>query len=235
MALTYSPTPSRHRQATGGADRASIRVLVVDDHSAVRVGVRALIDDQPDMRVVAEARSVAETLHRLDAPIDVAVVDYHLRQGRDGLTLIPHLKRAFPDCQVLVYSAFADTGLALTALVAGADGLLGKHELPDELCEAIRRLARGRHHLPGIPPAVVHAMGARLEPGDQPIFAMLAHGTSPEEIAMRLRISPEQLETRRAMILRALKPPRTQLNLPPLASTPLDYERPKRRLARSVA
>ena len=62
-----------------------IRVLLVDDHPALRVGARRLIDDQPDIRVVAEARSAEETLMLLESPADVAIVGYHLGEGHDGL------------------------------------------------------------------------------------------------------------------------------------------------------
>jgi DNA-binding NarL/FixJ family response regulator len=162
------------------------------------------------------------------------VVDYHLGDVGDGLTLVGPVKRQWPVPRVLVYSAFADGALAALALIAGADGLLGKHELGDELCEAIRDLARGRHHLPAIPSAVAQATEARLEPGDQAIFRMLLHGLDPAMIAARLSMTHEQLGMRRSNMLRSLKPPREQLTRPPRRSTPLDYDRPKRRFRRSA-
>ena len=104
--------------------RTRIRVLVVDDHPAVRVGARNLIDDQPDMEVVAEARSAEEVLLQSNHQVDVAVVDYQLGAGDDGLRLTAQLKQLERPPAVLVYSAFADSALAVLALVAGADGLL---------------------------------------------------------------------------------------------------------------
>jgi DNA-binding NarL/FixJ family response regulator len=79
-----------------GALRDPIRVLLVDDHPAVRVGARAVIDDQPDMRVVAEARNADEALRAHESSVDVAVVDYHLPHGQDGLWLTAALKRRDP-------------------------------------------------------------------------------------------------------------------------------------------
>jgi DNA-binding NarL/FixJ family response regulator len=209
-------------------------VLIVDDHPAVRLGVQLLIDDQPDMRVIAQARSVSEALSVLDTPIDVAVVDYHLRDGRDGLALVAHIgqRRSVP--RTLVYSAFADSTLAAMALIVGADGLLGKHELGEELCDAIRRVARGQSHLPAIAPPVADAMRARLEPRDQAIFGMLLHGIPPGTIAERLSMTPQQLATRRVEILRSVKPSRAQPMRPGQSAAPLDYERPKRRLSLSA-
>jgi DNA-binding NarL/FixJ family response regulator len=176
-------------------------VLIVDDHPAVRLGMRALIDDQPDMHVVAQVRSVSEALGVLDTPMDVAVVDYHLRDGRDGLALVAQIRQRRSAPRTLVYSAFADGALAAMAVIAGADGMLGKHELGDELCDAIRRVARGQRHLPAIAPPLADAMRARLEPSDQAIFGMLLHGVAPATIAERLAMTPQQLATRRAEML----------------------------------
>jgi DNA-binding NarL/FixJ family response regulator len=214
--------------------RAQIRVLIVDDHPAVRLGMRALIDDQPDMRVVAQARSVSEALSVLDTQIDIAVVDYHLRDGRDGLALVAHILQRRSAPRTLVYSAFADSALAAMAMIAGADGMLGKHELGDELCDAIRRIARGERHLPAIAPAVAAAMRSRLEPRDQAILGMLLHGVAPATIAERLSMTPQQLATRRAEILRSLKRARSEPMWPAQSAAPLDYERPKRRLSLST-
>ena len=217
---------------TDGSLREQIRVLLVDDHPAVRVGAQQLIDDQPDMRVVAQARSAEETLRQLrqqDTAVDVAVVDYHLREGRDGLWLATELARNGPRPRVLIYSAFADGALAVLAAVAGADGLLGKHELGDELCRAIRRLARGQQHLPTPPRSIAHVLGSRLEPHDQAIFKMLLHGVEREVIVDRLGITPQELHARCSIILGALNPARAAAAVPPRAQTPLDYERRRRR------
>ena len=212
-----------------------IHVLVVDDHPAVREGLRKLIDDQPDMRAIAEARSAEEALQHHGPPVDVAIIDYHLRDGRDGLWLTGQLKRSETPPQVLIYSAFADGALAVMAWIAGADGLLGKHELGQELCRAIRRLARGQHHLPAATPSLAHAMAARLEPRDRPIVGMLLHGTAPEVIAERLGITPDDLHLRRSAILDSLRPARPAPTLMPGSRAPLDYERPRRRPGRWAA
>lgn len=223
------------RRIAASATGHRIRVLLVDDHPAVRVGVQQLIDDQHDMCVVAEARSAEEALAQLERPIDVAIVDYHLGSGPDGLWLTAHLKRSQSPLRVLIYSAFADAALAVTAIIAGADGLLGKDELGDELCRAIRRLARGQHRLPAITESVAKVMRSQLEPRDQAIFGMLMHGLSTEAIAEDLGISTDELHARRSIMLGALKRDQHS-NWPPApASAPLDYERPARRRSRWAA
>jgi two-component system, NarL family, response regulator DevR len=235
--LTYlsQHTPAEPPVTPTETKRDQIQVLVVDDHPAVRLGARKLIDDQPDMRVVADASSVDEALARLDHHIDVAVVDYHLGEGRDGLWLTAHLKRRDPAPRVLVYSAFADGALAVTALIAGADGLLGEQVLGQELYRAIRRLTRGQHHLPAITSSVAQVMRSGLEPRDQAIFGMLLHGIDPDTIAERLAITDDELHARRSTMLRSLKPARPPSALPTGARAPLDYERPKRHARRRAA
>lgn len=232
--------PSQRRSANAdiklaAAEFAPIRVLLVDDHPAVRVGARKLLDDQPDMCVVAEACSVDQALSMLERPIDVAIVDYQLGAGRDGLWLTAHLKRLQPAPHVLIYSAFADGALAVTALIAGADGLLGKHELGQELCRAIRRLARGQQHLPAITPSVAQVMRSQLEPQDQAIIGMLLHGIAAQTIAARLGLDEDELHARRSVMLRSLKPAPPPSALPAGACAPLDYERPQRRPSRWAA
>jgi DNA-binding NarL/FixJ family response regulator len=215
-------------------DPTQIRVLIVDDHPAVRLGMRALIDDQPDMCVVAQARSVSEALALRDARIDVAVVDYHLRDGHDGLAFAAHARDGRSPIRILVYSAFADSALGAMAMIAGADGMLGKHELGDELCNAIRRVARGQRHLPAIAWPIANAIRARLEPRDQAIFGMLLHGVDPATIIERLAITKQELTARRAAMLRSLRAARHDRLWIAQSEGPLDYERPKRRASLSA-
>jgi DNA-binding NarL/FixJ family response regulator len=231
--------PSHHTPLTSVTSSGSvpnpIRVLLVDDHPAVRLGMRQLIDQQSDMRVVTAVAGGREALSQTEWPIDVAIVDYDLGEAEDGLWLTTQLKRIAAPPRVLVYTAFADGALAAAALIAGADGLLGKHELGDELCCAIRRLARGLPNLPAVSPSVAHAMSSRFGRRDQAIFSMLLHGIAPDAITAALSITPDELDDHRAFMLRSLKPVGTRSGLLRGARAPLDYERPKRRPSRWAA
>ncbi|HET6864415.1 MAG TPA: response regulator transcription factor [Solirubrobacteraceae bacterium] len=220
---------------SNGAPRIPIAVLLVDDHPAVRAGARMLIDDQPDMTVVAEARSAEEALGQPELPVDVAVVDYHLGDGHDGLWLTTELKRMEKPPRVLIYSTFADNALAVIAPIAGADGLLDKRELGEGLCSAIRRLARGQQHLPAIMSPLANALRSRLTARDQAIFSMLLHGTPPDVIVQQLGITHDELTVRRSTILRSLKPARGTMARASGAHGPLDYERSRRAARRWAA
>jgi DNA-binding NarL/FixJ family response regulator len=180
-------------------------VLVVDDHAAVRSGLTALLADEPDLRPVgaaAGAREALELAGRLTP--DVAVVDFQLGD-RDGLTLCRQLKELPHPTRVLLYSAYADGPLALAAVIAGADGVVHKAALADDLCRAIRTVASGGGAVPAISPAS-HAMVAEcLEAEDLPILAMLVAGTEPREIADVLGVEPDWLAARRWAMIERLR------------------------------
>jgi hypothetical protein len=106
----------------------------------------------------------------------------------------------------LIYSAFADAALAVAAIVAGADGLLPKTALAEELCDAIRRLFRRRQYFPAIPNSLAGVLRSHLQPRDQAIFSMLIDGVGPTEISCRLRMTRSDLEARRHVILQAIAP-----------------------------
>ena len=114
--------PGRLASRHGAEPDQRIRVLIADDHPAVRVGVCRLLGEQPDMRVVA-AEISANGPVTAAAAAQVAVIDYHL-EDRNGLWATHRLRQLDPPPRVLIYSAFTDQVLALTAIVAGADGLL---------------------------------------------------------------------------------------------------------------
>lgn len=179
------------------------------------------------MRVVTAATTAIGAVTSTAAFPQVAVIDYHLGD-RNGLWVTRRLRQLDPQPRVLIYSAFTDDALAIAAVVAGADGLLSKSSIGEELCWAIRRLAAGQRYLPAISASVTRAMNARLSSRQQPIFGMLVHGVSPELIAARLRITARELEMERAAILAVLAPAATRARHPTGAWMPLDYERARR-------
>jgi DNA-binding NarL/FixJ family response regulator len=182
-----------------------IRVLVVDDHPAVRLGLRKLLEDQPDLVLVAVVETAEAALSIAEhEPVDVAVVDYQLG-SRDGLWVSRKLKRLPEPPRVVLYSAYADGLLAAASVVAEADALVSKGGVGAELCDAIRGVARGRLLLPSVPQPLAAMMRARLDPADQAIFGMLLAGIAPAEVARTLGVPRADLESRLWSLLRKIE------------------------------
>jgi len=206
--LTVHPHPDR---MTAGeplgpeaGDRA-LRVLVVDDHPAVRTGVMQLLEEQPDLIVVDAVGSAEAAMSLAERErIDVAVVDYQLG-SRSGLWLSRMLKRLDPAPGVVIYSAYCDGPLAAACVVAEADAMVSKSGVADELCDAVRAVAGGRRRLPSVAPRLAEAMRRRLDPEDQAIFGMLLAGIDRGEIAATLRISQAGLDGRMWAMLHKLE------------------------------
>jgi DNA-binding NarL/FixJ family response regulator len=182
-----------------------LRVLVVDDHAAVRTGVLQLLGEQPDLVVVAAVGSAEAAMSVAERePIDVAVVDYQLG-SRSGLWLSRMLKRLDPPPRVVIYSAYCDGPLSAACVVAEADALASKGGVGDELCHAVRAVAAGRTRLPQVPPRLAEAMRRRLEPEDQAIFGMLLAGIEKSEVATTLGLSRAGLDSRMWAMLHKLE------------------------------
>ena len=184
-----------------------IRVAIVDDHHAVRLGLSAMLEAEPDMQPVGAATTMAEAAPLLyrTAP-DVVVVDYRLPDG-DGLALCEEIKRQPRAPYVVLHSAFADETLTVAAILAGADGVVHKGAPGRELAEAVRTVAAGRTCLPPVDHAIVRAGGEMLDPSDLPILGMLVHGTPRDEVARVMRMQPGELRERLQEMLLALRAP----------------------------
>ena len=218
---TRAPAPRR------SAGRP-FHILLVDDHPAVRYGIRQLLAGQAEGITIVEAAAATRDTVDLARWIDVAVVDYHLGD-LDGLWLTQQIKELRSPPPVLIYSAFADPTLAAAAIVAGADGLVRKTSLAAELYIAIRRLFHGRAYLPAVPRGLAVALGSRLEPRDRAIFWMLIQGVAPAEICSRLSIKPTDLQRHRRSMVAAIAPNGGVASLTARTRAPLDYRRPRRR------
>jgi DNA-binding NarL/FixJ family response regulator len=203
---------------TGRRTADPIRVLIVDDHPAVARGVQRLVCDQPDMEVVGVSRDATSAART--AACRVAVVDYHLGEP-DGLWLTLALKQRQPPPAVLLYSAFSDDVLTAAAAVVGADGVLRKSAVGDELCLAIRRVASGEQYLPRVPPAVLRALTSRVAPEHEAMFSLLAQGWPADAVAARLGVNVARVEAARDAAVRVLSPPASRARAPLAPVRPL--------------
>lgn len=182
-----------------------IRVLLVDDHPALRAGLFAVLRAEPGIVPQAAVSSPDEALAELErGRPDIVLADYHLQEG-DGLTLCHRLKRRPDPPAVLIYSAYADARLTIPAMVAGADGVANKAAPAEELFEAIRVISKGGRLLPPVSRELLEEASSRLEADDLPILGMIMDRTGPDEIARVLQIPEQALGDRVTRMLRALR------------------------------
>jgi DNA-binding NarL/FixJ family response regulator len=116
------------------------RVMLVEDHAAFRQSLAALLSQEPDLEVVAQAGSLAEAREMLNTPLDVAVLDLSLPDGA-GRDLIGELRQRNADISVLVLSVTIRPGHLEEVMKAGADAVLHKVASPPTIVEEVRRLA----------------------------------------------------------------------------------------------
>ena len=184
-----------------------IRVLVVDDHPAVRAGLLAVLRAEPGFVPVGAASTADEAVKEAERTgCTVALVDYHLRDD-DGLTLCRALKTLAESPRVLIYSSFVTPALAMPASLAGADGLVDKATPTHELLGSIRAVSRGSTAMPDVGPELMRAASTLLDTDDLPILAMTLEDTSPAEIADVLRVTEQDIEDRLSAMLSRLRVP----------------------------
>jgi DNA-binding NarL/FixJ family response regulator len=183
---------------------ASLDVLVVDDHGAVREGLHALLAQTPGLEPAGAAANGREAIALVtETRPRVVILDVHL-PGEDGLSLCLRLKSATDPPAVILYSAFADERLAVRGIVAGADAVVPKSEDPDVLCRVAFEVARGNRPILDISADGLRDASARLHPEDLPVIGMLVHGTPPGDIAKTLGVTYSWLTARRWAMLAAL-------------------------------
>ena len=191
-------------------------VLLADDHTVVRSGLKMVLDAQPDIQVVAEAGDGAEAIEKALSPeVDLAILDVAMPR-MTGLQAAAELNKRRPDLRVLILSMYDDERYFFEALKAGASGYVLKSAANRDLVEAIRAAMRGE---PFLDPAAVTALirdyleRARsgetvpedpLTPREQEVVKLIAEGHTSEEIADTLVISKKTVERHRANVLEKL-------------------------------
>lgn len=172
-----------------------IRIFLADDHPPLRAGLAAILNGQPDMKVVAETGSGRETLES-ETVADVYVVDLRMPEG-DGIHVLRELKAQNPDVAVLVLTTFDNEEDVFRAMEAGARGYLLKDTTSDELVTAIRQIHDGNRY---IPQAIAARLADRLvrphlTPRELEILRLVAKGRSNKEVASAMFISEETVKS----------------------------------------
>jgi two-component system invasion response regulator UvrY len=124
-----------------------IRILIADDHSIVREGLKQILSVTPDMVVAAEAANGTEALDMISKnDFDLVVLDIGM-PGRSGLDILKEIKSRRPELPVLILSMYPEEQYAARVLKAGASGYLTKESAPDELVNVIRQISRARKYV----------------------------------------------------------------------------------------
>jgi DNA-binding NarL/FixJ family response regulator len=183
-----------------------IRVLTVDDHPFLRAGIVAVIEEENDMVVVAEASDGHEAIevYRTHAP-DVTLMDLQL-PGLSGIQALIAIRKQFPNARIIVLTTFEDGALAHRALKAGAAGYLLKSGIRKELTDAIRVVHNGQKHIPAeiATELAVHMQYEDLTAREIEVLKAAADGLSNKMIASQLFISEETVKVHMKNILHKL-------------------------------
>ena len=184
----------------------TIRVLLVDDHPVVRRGLRAMLDELPELEPVGEAADGAAALRLLDearqagAPLpDVVLMDLQLGAGMNGVEATRRITAQAGPPSVLILTTYSTDADILAAVEAGATGYLLKDAPPEELVAAVRAAARGETVL--APPVAARLLGRvrsgrpTLSPRETEILELLAEGLANRQISKRLFISEATVKT----------------------------------------
>lgn len=192
----------------------TVRVILADDHTLVRSGIRRILEGQPGVEVVAEAAdgdAAIDACRRHRA--DVLVVDLKM-PGTDGIEVLRSVKRAHPALKVIVLTMHAGREYVARAMQEGADGYLLKDSAVQDLVAALGAVRAGQSYYS---PAIQQQMAELLRDGDnaprrvesltdreREVLAALVRGLSSKEIAVELDISTRTVETHRANLMRKL-------------------------------
>jgi two-component system, NarL family, invasion response regulator UvrY len=190
-----------------------IRILIADDHVLIREGLKKLLKSEPDITILGEATTAAETLDAVtNTPLDVLILDMNM-PGRSGLDLLRDLRTVKPDLRVLVLTIHPEDSLAVRALRSGASGYITKESAPGDLIVAIRKVAGGGRYIsPSLAERLVDALDPKsdrplheaLSDREYQVFVHIARGRSVSDIAQSLSLSVPTVSTYRARLLKKM-------------------------------
>lgn len=192
---------------------SQIRLVLVDDHTVVRKGIRAFLESFDDTAVIGTAANGEECLAQIETWLpDVVIMDLLMPGGMDGITATQKIRQLSPHTQVVILTAHTDEARVVAALRAGAIGYVRKDAEPETLLTAVRSAAKGQSMLdPTIAGNVLRdlmmgtAVANELTEREMAVLRGLAHGKTNREIAGELVVSDETIKTHVGNILSKLQ------------------------------
>lgn len=194
--------------------RTNIKILIADDHAVVRRGIRQILHDESDMKLVAEATNAEEVLDVLRTKsCDVVLLDISM-PGKSGIEVLKDLKAEHPRLHVLLLSMHPEGQFAVRALRSGAAGYLTKETAPEELVRAIRKVYSGGKYVSAslaeklaedLDVPSLKSPHEVLSDREFEVLRQLASGKSASQIAHALSLSVKTISTYRARLLSKLK------------------------------
>ena len=186
------------------------KILIADDHSVVREGLKQILSAKSDMAVTAEASTGHEVLQQIEKNnFDLVVLDISM-PGRGGLDILKEIRNKRPKLPVLILSMYPEEQYAVRVLKAGASGYMTKESAPNELLNAIKQISKGKKY---VSPSLAEKLAVDLEittgrplheslsDREYQVMCMIASGKTLKEIAEQLSLSIKTISTYRSRIL----------------------------------
>lgn len=191
-----------------------IKILIADDHSVVREGLKQIVAETADIVVADEAENGLEVLEKVRKKnYDVVILDITM-PGLSGLDLLKQVSSEKPDLRLMILSMHPEEQYAIRALRAGAKGYLTKESAPNELITAIRRISQGRKYVSStLAERLAHTLEIKYEKLPHEILSdrefevmgMISKGKATKEIADELHLSVKTVSTYRTRILEKME------------------------------
>lgn len=209
-------TPRSDIRESMSAD-TSTTIVLADDHPIVREGLRTVLEREPDLAIVGEARDGAEALQLIERLRPTLLILDVRMPGKSGLEVAREIARISPGTRVLILSMYAAEGYVMEALASGVAGYIVKETDTDNLIPAIRQILKGTRYLsPSVNDRVIDAYlqktrGETVDPFDtltareRQVLRLLAEGCTNSDIADHLSISVRTAEHHRANLMRKLR------------------------------
>ena len=192
------------------SNSTKIRILLADDHTMFRDGLKQVLSRATDFTIAGEAGDAQEVIEKVDhTEPDVVILDIAM-PGRDGIDVLKQLKQTKPKLHILILSMYPEDQYAFRAIKAGASGYLTKNKAAQELIEAIRQIASGRRYISpdvaeqlaiDIEKDAAYPLHQRLSDREYQVMRLIASGKTVTHIADELSLSVSSISTLRSRIL----------------------------------